>query len=253
MDSLSRSRGFSLIEMMVALLLGMILTASVSSALIGGLRGYDNTRANQQLTGKSRTNMLSARYYLQQAGYRNFDQIILNTDFTQANVLGFDWVAGQFIRGMNDVAAYANALPGTDVVSWRTFGDLEGSLVGCDGLPLSNDSQHQSQLFVSSANELICQTETGVNVVLDENVLDMQVLYGQQGNGGLVYRAADQVADWLLIDRIKIALLIEQPLSLSEVPNQQLYQVLDREVAPAETPSLRTVVTETILLRNARG
>ncbi|WP_432454790.1 PilW family protein [Agarivorans sp. QJM3NY_29] len=250
---MGQQRGFSLVEMMIALMLSLLVVGGLYAALIGDKKSYQATRANHLLVSKNRMSMQTLQIYLQQAGFRDFQQLYQNTLLPQVNSedsAGFTWDEGQFIQGLENQNSYLGAKPNTDVVSLRFYGAAlpNSSIFSCNGDELAANSSTSLSFFVSTTNQLICR-DSGGDTVFDQDIDSLQLLYGSRDEHEYKYYKASEVSDWRQINRVKVALLVAQEVPMGNLSNQNRYSVLDEDIAISDK-KLRQVVNETILLIN---
>lgn len=126
--STQRARGFTLIEMMVAMLLGLIVIAGVISVFLAGQQTYRTNEALGDVENGSRT---------------AFE--LLARDLRDAGLTGCDNSSGRIADVINSTAWYAdwsNAVHGYDNTSAITDPALTGITSG-DGIPVVNQSSVQ--------------------------------------------------------------------------------------------------------------
>jgi len=137
-------------------------------SVLGDMRAYESTRGSQSLVSKGRISIQLLRLYIQQAGYRDLDQIKTDTQLPPSGV----WIEGQKMRGINKqpagfAAGFADPKVDSDIISLRFFGAPQG-IVSCNGTavtPATAPNGYQISLFVNTASNLVCQDTTGVFVL----------------------------------------------------------------------------------------
>lgn len=204
---LNRAKGFTLIELMVALTIGLLITLVVLQAYLSGVGAQmaqtDATRAQE--SSRIAFDLLS--HALRQAGYKN----------PKAPGFGFCDSTITRIATINDPAtinpAAANLVGSTvtvvnnsDALKVRYFGEglpvspftTDNSIRDCLGNPVATNSQVEDAFFVAADtnnnNEptLYCYTTNDTargNVPLVAGIESMQLLYGDDTDGdGIVNR-----------------------------------------------------------------
>ena len=140
------SRGFSLVELMIALVIGLVVVASASAVFVSSRQTFRTQESLAQVQEAGRYLQFVLYPYIRQAGY--LPDPLVQTDPARYFV-GTPHAAGDLRRalwGADDVAgsiAGVTPEPGTDVIVSRYFGqdglqdplDLQGQLKSCRGLP----------------------------------------------------------------------------------------------------------------------
>ena len=265
MDTLkSRQNGFSIVEIMLAMTLSLLMLAGLFRAVIGDLKSYESMRATEQLVAKSQMSLKSIRLYLMQAGFRDLDNLMaeneLGSDNTTDLTTGWNWNAEQKLQGRNAVVSgnFSGAKATSDIVALRFIGATSGSsqtssdVINCAG-GIVTDEEYEITLYVSDANELICQDEDGATV-FDDGVEHLRIMYANidDSDAASVYKYynADEVPDWNSVNRVKVAVLLSQNVTANFIGNSNNYQLLDRTISAANDTNFRLVATNTILIRN---
>ncbi|MDO6763459.1 PilW family protein [Agarivorans sp. 1_MG-2023] len=249
-----KQAGFGLVELMIALILSLIVVGGLYAALIGDQKSYEATRASHLLVGKNRMSIQTLRLYLQQAGFRDYNQLYQNTLLPlvpNADAFGFTWEEGQMVQGIDNRGTFTDAKAGTDVVGIRFYGAAapNASIYKCDGEVLAADTVTTIIFYISTSNQLMCRDSSG-NTIFDEDMDNLQLLYGSVDDTTFKYYKANEVPDWNLVNRVKVGLLVSQEVSMGNLSNTKSYKVLDQTIAAANDKRLRQVVNETILLLN---
>ncbi|MDO6687478.1 MULTISPECIES: PilW family protein [unclassified Agarivorans] len=249
-----KQAGFGLVELMIALILSLIVVGGLYAALIGDQKSYEATRASHLLVGKNRMSIQTLRLYLQQAGFRDYNQLYQNTLLPlvpNADAFGFTWEEGQMVQGMENQNTFPGAKANTDVVSIRFYGAAapNASIYTCDGSELVADTVTTINFFISTSNQLICR-DSGGDTVFDEDMDNLQLLYGSVDDSTFQYYKANAVPNWNEINRVKVGLLVSQEVSMGSLTNTNSYTVLDQVIAASNDRRMRQVVNETILLLN---
>lgn len=253
MDTLNfRQKGFSLVELMVALVLSLFLIAGLFYSVLGDMKSYDSTRGTQELVTKSRMSIQYMRLYLQQAGFRDLKQLKLNLALSQRN----NWSEGQVLRGFNAVSSgmatgVTNPLDNSDIVTVRFSGAAEG-IFGCNGDQITSLDEHEITLYVNTDNELIC--DNGITEeILDNQIDNLRLLYGLSDSNSYQYFTAAEIENnkkWNAVNRVKVGLLVSQQVQANHLNNSQIYQLFDRDISAANDTNYKKVITETVLIRN---
>lgn len=139
---IGRLGGFSLVELMIALTLGLMLTMGLYSMLSSQRLTYQMSQLNGSITERAQRDNNFLRAMVNQAGYMDYDSV-------QSSILGDtpfvatgSWVKGQVIRADNNLTS-ASMKSGSDMLQLRFIGD--GALIyNCAGN------------VVSAQNALVC-------------------------------------------------------------------------------------------------
>jgi len=178
--SLKAQRGFSLIEMMIASLVGLILMA-------GTLQMFSSTkqssRTNTAIT-RMQENGRAGLYFLENSirlsGYRA-DSL---KDFSQVFKDSSPFVVGQVISGIDndDDGSDNNILDGSDSILMRYGGNADGFINDCVGNPIGGAQIVESKFLINDKGELVCVPDLtnnpGTRETLIDGVEDMQIFYG---------------------------------------------------------------------------
>jgi type IV pilus assembly protein PilW len=199
----SKSAGFSLVELMVALVLSLLILGGVIAVYM------NNSDTARFQTGVMRT-MENGRFAidvlsrtLRMAGYDDPDV---------GGSVGAVFVSGT--TGSTGTSFTQSDLnTGADTVSVTYEGGTE--IRDCQGGATSSSSTVTNQYAVSTdasgVSHLVCNTANDNGQPLAEGVEDMQILYGLDVGGNGVpdrYVDADNVGDWSQVVSIQVALLV---------------------------------------------
>jgi len=236
----SLHRGFTLVELMVALVISLLLMAGVIQVYLSSKQSYrlqDNV-ARIQESGRLATEILTR--YIRLAGYR--------AHLAQTPNQLFPTGTSQVISG-----THPNGQPDTVTINFQ--GD--GTMQDCLGNTVTNLALAHNLFSVSANGELQCTSNGAAAgpMPLVGNIQDMQISYGVNNNGNVPpaasqYMAADAVttANWPNVVSVRISLLVQSPEdNLVDAP--QTYTFNSVTTTPADR-RLRHVFTSTIGLRN---
>lgn len=240
----SNQAGFTIVELMIAGVLGIILTAGVIQLFIGSNKNYSlqDELANIQEDGR-------------------FAMIFLKNEIQQGG-----WVSDVFddIPEAVDIINSADGVTDTIIISYNVLPDgianrdCNGSVVA-DGLIVN-------QFYVGgdSGEELLCLGNGGgAAQPLIDQVKDFQVLYGVETDAscpdGAVnqYMTRDQIVvannlsvDDLLVVSVRVALLIGSEGDVIASAKSQIHDLLDTQKATNDKLVYRTF-QQTIFMPNA--
>lgn len=227
----ARRRGFSLVEMMVALALGLVVVGAVGAVFLSSKRAYSATETLGRAQESARFAMQFISREIQLAGYSEQHEWADNWEDVYP-------ASGQFVKGAvvfgEDNVTEAGVMPGSDRLTVRYAGSAAAPLRSCAGTLLdSPTTQTVTRLYVNSSGVLICEVG-GVEFELVDGIRDLQLTYGRDtltdtaggkrldGSVGS-YRAAPAVDSWAYILSVRVALTVAGGGD----------DVLDREVVTA--------------------
>lgn len=260
-----RCVGFTLVELMIALVVGLLLLAGVLQVLLGNRESFDAQRARAGLQENARLVTFVLENTLSHAGYRS----------ELANG------APEVLFGANDEsgkAAYqkgaivAGTYEANDSDSVRVRFQAEGGIHDCRGDAVGSPGDPKIadfELYVNDNKSLICHIFPDKNgngedrEPLVENVERFKVRYGLDTDNSEIgvdtYIADLSGADSTQVLSIRIQLLLKSPddqkLNTLDVDAEQKYYFSDRSIPYSPDPSqarlARLLVDRTIVLRNA--
>jgi len=258
--SLIRERGFTLVELMVALLISTILLGAIFQNFVATQRSYRLLEGLTQLQENARFSMYMLGVSARSAGYRSDTEVSSQRAFpaggvAPASAAAFG-VSGQVVTGLNNDAAVAAVLDGTDSISIRYQGNADGTTVDCLGAAVAADAVAMNTFYVDTTNELQCSN--GVNdFPLADGVENMQVLYGLDTDGDEaadVYRNAAGIAGntWRNVVSVRIAMLFTtvDPVPTGTGASTGRFTLLDNAQQVFADDFRRQMFVTTINLRN---
>lgn len=221
---MSRQQGWTIVELMIAMTLGLFILLTVTGLLLSSKAAYvvQDQSGHVQETGRYAMEILSRA--IRQTGYENWSSewmpALAATDFSP-NVMGMDAMTLKKTTAGLDapVSASSDVVNGSDILALRFFGDGD-AVLNCAGLivPAATSSADAEQergwsiFFVAKDSagepELRCKyrSKTSWNAdAIARGVESFQVLYGIDVDGdGLPDRfinasAVDDLDDGLLL------------------------------------------------------
>jgi type IV pilus assembly protein PilW len=268
-----REAGFTLVEIMVALLVSLFLLAGVLQIYLGTKSSYRFQEGMSRLQENGRF----AQYYLDRAlrlaGYksdsRTDDGQAFPADTTTASYLGgVTFTASQIVGGVDDNSIGDPFKGGSDVLVLRYRGsetpwtdasenNPDGLITDCLGTAVDAEEFATMAFFVDTNDHLACRSKTDDENQneLAEGIEDMRVLYGVDLNGDRSadkYVAASQVAaaEWQTVVSVRVALLVSTGSAVTSEPDTVTYSLLGVDKGPFNDRRRRQVFTTTINLRN---
>ena len=201
---LDSQRGFSMVELMVAMVLGLVLLGGLVQIMLSNKEGYTFQQAQSYTQEMQRFSFRLMEEYTSLAGYRQNPQDSLETAFpavAAANgCAAMD--AGQV------VAAYTPSAGFCVRYQRREDDDLEedcmGVLVSSPNAPLV--ASFRLENLRGDGTQLVCQSHRNNANELADHVEAMQVEYGERmASGNVRFQAVPD--DWSRVIAIRVALL----------------------------------------------
>ena len=209
--------GFSLVELMVAIVLSMFLVGAMLLMYLSAQRGYRDQDAlvNLQETQRLAVSMLAA--VLSHAGYSSPDHadhaasVLPSKTVNMPGLTGWAYATGEFIHGVDQVSGPDNS---SDAISVRYQTSGSDGIMDCSGR--SYDAASSALLvntfWISVQGELLCAVGGDAAVPLASGIARMTVTYGvdvdHDGSVDTYLTAArvDAAHLWLRVYSVRIAL-----------------------------------------------
>ncbi|MDN6320155.1 MAG: PilW family protein [Marinobacter sp.] len=257
-------KGLSLVELMIAMALGLILILGVTQIFLGSKQTYTVVNAQSQTQENARVVRHFLGRGLRHAGY--WDDSAVPRLFPEIGA----FAENQIVLAANNDSADAAVLDGTDTITVRFNGTLDRQLRGCTGTVPTENQIVVDRYYVAPAAatdlvpRLMCesqlQTMTGAAVSTSTQPLivgieNLQIEFGLAGSGGIIrYVTADAVTNWSTVRSVRYALLATSNQNMAGEENTRTYDLIGGETATASGDSrLRQVQRDTVFLRNYRG
>jgi type IV pilus assembly protein PilW len=213
------TRGFTLVELMIALLIGLFLLGGLLTLVQGMKRTTVAQNGLGQLMDNERLAMMLITNVVESAGY--FPSPQLNTSDGEFPVTGVFTASSQTIFGTGSGTA---AAPGdTFTVRYVTAGTVAGvndGVLDCTGTPSATAKTFTVKFSIDAATtDLVCVLNGGAPIHLVTGISNMQIVYGVQTNLALNNAAADSywdaltVPNWSNVISAKITLVFNNPLA----------------------------------------
>jgi type IV pilus assembly protein PilW len=219
----TRQRGFTLLEIMIAMAIGLFLTGALLTIVQTNKAVFSNQNQLEQMQDSQRMAMTLMADVIQQAGY--FPDPTTNT------LNGTLLAAGAFANSQGMTGVYNAAAPG-DTISVRYMTAPQDGILNCSGLSNTNAVGGANILYVNQfavvvpagqQGQLQCIVTTPAGATpytLVNGVTNLSVLYGVKtnlaaaGNNVDTYLNAGQMtaANWQNVISVRIALTFTNPL-----------------------------------------
>ena len=238
----TKQRGYTLIELMIAGVLGLILLLGVMQVYLGASQTNRLQSGVIEVQDMGRFALSYLEKDLQRAGWSNVDPGI-NLGTLDAHI---DFTGTSNATGDNN----------SDAITIRYQADTELGVdteYDCDGTAMAH-SDEIVNVYTVSGGALLCN---GREVL--SNVVSLQILYGVESfatlTDGIVdgYLRADQIAGYEeLVIAVRIAVLLRSTNNVLDENNTNSYTVLDTTytVPASNNRQLHRLFVKTILLPN---
>jgi type IV pilus assembly protein PilW len=217
--------GFSIIELMIALLIGLFLVGGVLTIVQDNRRVFGSQNQLSQLQDSERLALTMMTDVIQMAGY--FPDPTSNS--AQSTMLASGSMgAGQAIIGT----------PG-DTITVRYATNGSDNILSCTGTSTTGANFTYVNTFSVVVNpagvsQLVCTREDGVAYPLVNGVTNLSVTYGVnttgRGNNVDSYQNASAVTNWNNVISVNIKLTFTNPLYVAAGQGQPATFVLQRNV-----------------------
>lgn len=261
-------RGLTLVELMIAMVVGLLLLSGVIQIFLSSKQSYRLQEGFSRLQENGRFAMDVLTLNLRHAGFKMNaladDRLEFPVDATVYAPTSVSFAtAGQIVAGTDNVpAGNPSILNGTDTFSFRFQGteDIPAGTAIRDCLNARPDPEELTinTLYVDAQNELQCRSEDGAgdDQPLLDGVESMQILYGVDTDGDSIanrYGTAASMStsdEWTQIVSVRIALLLSTVESVTNDLDTSTYNLLNTTAGPFNDRLRRHVFTTTIALRN---
>ena len=211
-----QQRGFTMIELMVALLIGLFLMGGLMTLLQNNRKAFSSQSVLAQLQDSERLAMSMMTGVIQQSGY--FPDPTLNSPSTALPASG-SFASGQGLTG--------STTAGSDTIIARYTTATGDGILNCKGTSNTSGANATyvnafSIVVTAGLSQLVCTDENNVVYPLVNGVTNLSVLYGvnttASGTNVDTYMTAAQVTAataWNNVISAKITLTFTNPLYVS--------------------------------------
>ena len=275
----AKQQGLTLIELMIALGLGVFLLSGILQVFMGSRQSFEVIHAQAAMQEAGRFGMTLVGGTLRQAGYINAGTIdpVQGDEVAQklANLIdGEDkfeerwpaennFEAGSAVFGKDSPSGLGltDADGDSEVVAFRIQSDPDVTLIDCAGndMPDGETEIVEMSYYVDDEEQLRCQTSRDANNpgshILVSGVEQMKVIYGVSDPNPpfrpikYVETASMADDDWPNVVAVRLGLLTvsdNAPLERSDTT----FNLLGADVDAGADGRARRVFTQTITLRN---
>lgn len=245
--------GFTLVELLIAVTIGLLLTVLISQVFVSSKRAYATTDDLSRVQENMRfANDVLGRT-IRMASYMSSPSHV---------PISYDGMVGQF-EGANlaldGVEGASVTAPDTLIVHYQ--GTADGATTDCHGNAVLAGAMATNIFSIAPVNgvtSLVCAvTPGGATEAIVADVENMQILYGEEvgsvWNADHYVRRTD-VANVNRVISVRVALLFRSPsINTRPTPDTGNYTLLDATVAAptgVDATRIRRVMTATYTLRN---
>ena len=267
--TLSRpSGGFTLIEMMVAMVIGLGLMIAVSAFFLTSKRNFGATDDSARMQENIRFASQLFTRHLRLAGYRASPLVLTSVTFpagtASAGLFGTDGsgtVSDSIKIRFQGSGLGTSAARASMATAYMTADDTnaDGFVVDCRGYKVDSHlialNEYSIATGTNGSNALFCN---GAEIVPD--VDNMQIVYGVETDTALsdsnygpnYYVSANSLnnAQMDQVTAVKIALLFRAPNASSDVTISRSYNLAGTTIASFADKRSRRALTLTVSLRN---
>lgn len=286
MQNISKQYGFTLIELMIALMLGLFLSGGALMMYVANHNTYGTIVDNSRLQESARYAQIFLEENIRLSGWKvEPKEIELPSLNTTTAVAGKRpaWNNGVFILGNNNQTADIGNLKiknKTDLLYIRYQGSGDGvsgdsTISDCLGNTYSKTHEVTEIFYIDDENNLNCKVssyEVATPATITEQdpvklvsgIESMQLLFGVDRTSNSVpnrYFTANQVSavEWSNVVSIKVSLLVTSNQASANANNKDAtgsinkFDLLDEEdIELSDSKLYAQVFTTTIALRNSR-
>ncbi len=272
-----KQSGMTLVELLIAMGLGIFLMAGVIQVFLGSKQTYSTINAQSHMQENGRFAMDFMARTVRHGGYLTavtIDELLDENLHAETFEASGEFAMGAVIAGVNNDAGTADSKDDTDVVRVRVKGSTDNLVADCQGVAIAASEWADIRYFVSDDGEFRCQAvrEDGAasTATLVEGIDDLQIQYGINTSGAMknfvfeddrpdeqviaasqFVNADDMTADtWENVVSIKVALLASSDGAPLERSVAQSYELLDNGAVEYQDGKVRQIFTQTISLRN---
>lgn len=215
-------RGFSLVELMVAIAVALFLVAGVVTVLGNTRHTYKDQSKLSQLQDDQRLAMTLLGNVVQSAGYYPDPIGMTATSEFKAGTINFTGQTlafakdGQSIFGATNTTAAGDTL----VVRFETSGTGADNIIDCTGQQWKTAGVIVNTLTLDANNNLLCAVNGSTPTQLVSGVTNMQVWYGLKTDPTVPTNQVDTYVptadmgpdDWSNVMSLRLTLTFKNPL-----------------------------------------
>jgi type IV pilus assembly protein PilW len=241
------SRGFTLVELLVSLTIGLLLTIVIAQLFLGSRQSYATTDDLSRLQENMRYSQQLLMRTIHMAGFKSAPNQVTNAIFSGANVV---------IQGTEGGGTVPDSITVRFQGSGNGTGTPDGSVTDCLGNRVDAGVIVTNTFTIApganGANALFCNNGAN-NWEIVPDVENMKVLYGEDTDGDLTidrYVTFGNVTNVNNVINVRVALLFRTANLTNVVQDTKTYNLNGTIVGPFNDLRMRRILTSTINLRN---
>ena len=260
--------GLSLIELLIAMVIGLFLLAGIASSYISSKKTSIQRDQMSLLEDNGRIALETLTKVIHHTGYSTGDKSLLPFITKTADVTSVacsDGSQSVVNTGLFTADRIVKDDSASDSIGVIFYGDnnLFKDCVGSE-LPVAcrtSPSKVYNSFYVSNGNLECVGSRVNKAYVIAEGVENIQFLYGVDTNGDdlvdrymkatdLALAAVGNATIWKSIISVQVAILVRSSKPVKQSAESKSYTLLDHSVTSANDKFKREVFTTTIRLRN---
>ncbi len=214
-----KNNGFTLVELMVGMVLGLILIAAVVTVYLSSSK----TNRTSQGVLNANSNIQFAIDLLKddfaRAGWANNTSLA----YSLSSPLSSDYVNFDGGAGSDTIKIQYESCDNSDSDNKCLTSGIDST--DCNGVAVSGGDIITNVYSVNANKELICN-----NQVLISNVESFQVLYGQVTATGIEYVIASNISDPSRVHSIRFGLIVSSDINTADKKVSKSIQLLDKTI-----------------------
>lgn len=284
MKSKTAQIGLSLIELMVAMTLGLILLGGIIQIFLSSKQSYSSVMNSSQVLDNGRLALHFMSAGISKAGFWGTPSL-KRTYGADAGLIADQYTGvfedGQWVFGRNNDSTNANVVDGTDELFIRFHGAADIAMTTCNGNDVDEDQMAIERYFIripgagENLPSLVCESTildfsalSGANTVpgtistsstvLMAGVENMQLQFGFRQKdddvNNIRFLTANNVVlnDWPLIESVKLAVLATSSDEVNQVVKATGFSMLDITTAAPTDRRARRVFQQALMTRNSK-
>ena len=264
-----RMRGFSLIELMIAMTIGLVISLVVGQLFLGSRAAFTSTDNLSRLQENSRYALTLITRELRSTSFRSDPRVPRPTAYPLATTPSLNGADGGGTASDQITVRFQGSGNGTGTAD-GTVQDCVGQLIDygtavVNTLFIQPDTTNGNEptLFCNSTGATTCAVGAAGCFPVVPGVENMQILYGEDTgaapyttnpDGSIdrwVTAAAGNVSNWDNVLSVRVSLLLRTADRVGATSDTKIYAMSGTNVAaPGNDTRLRRVYTSVINLRN---
>jgi len=232
-----KQKGLTLVEIMVAMVIGIIIMGGVINVYSSSKSSYNMQAGISRMQENARFALDILSMHISMAGYTQATTAASGINSTNSKENEIE---------NSELGFTVNDLTASDVIeiNYQSPIDCLGNATGGEAI---------NRFFISNSNLVCLGNGSNTPDTLIEGVENLQILYGEDtDNDGVVnrYVSAPNVTLWNAVKSVRIALLVSTVQKVGSTDSRQFVLLNTPPVGPFSDGRSRRVFSRTILLRN---